>query len=274
MLSPIKIITFLSLLSTTSSISNNKFINLKQPVSTTQLSSFKQTNIANIEPEVCSIEPEILKKKTLKYNLPLEIFRKTSITALSTFGLAFLLPPIKELNLLGQISLNHDIRKSIKAIAPIVTFTVNAPPLLNKIIKSVPVLKSLSETKLILLLALIKHWWIWQPENKLNTISTGIEPKSQSSLGELAMRKTAHIGREGLLIYCVKNPDCESNSAKLKSYLILALGQTILDRIAFASEINILLTAISRFLYLLSVAETIEFMTKIVDQIISKCIPR
>ena len=88
------------------------------------------------------------------------------------------------------------------------------------------------------------------------------------------MRKTAHIGREGLLIYCVKNPDCESNSDKLKSYLILALGQTILDRIAFASEINILLTAISRFLYLLSVAETIEFMSKIVDQVINKFYPR
>ena len=89
-------------------------------------------------------------------------------------GISVLLPPIKELNLLGTISLNHNAFKNAKAIGKIVAFTVNAPPILSRVIKSTPILNSLSENKLILLLAFIKHCWIWSPENKLNADSAGV----------------------------------------------------------------------------------------------------
>ena len=82
------------------------------------------------------------------------------------------------------------------------------------------------------------------------------------------VRKAAHIGREGLLIYCVKNPECETLNDKFKSYVVLAIAQTVFDRIAFKTEISLIKTAISRFLYLVSVSETINFMTNIVDRIL------
>lgn len=156
------------------------------------------------------------------------------------------------------MSINTNIVKSAKAIAPIVMFTVNAPPILNTLFNKVPFLKSTNSEFRIALLAIIKHLWIWGPENKLNDISTGQPSQTIQPLKEIIVRRTAHTAREGILISLISKNHCDTQLEKFKSIFIMAIMQTVFDRLSFKTNLNVLFTVMSRFLYLLLVKEVIE----------------
>ena len=277
MLSPI-VITILA----TTAVSNA----FKQPFTTTSIKPYKiipkvkcnndipKTNMLELKsnflkdfgPEICAAAPEPLEinqKETIK-----DLTRNVGVTLLSTAALAVILPPIKQFGLVGTVSLRHHYVRSALAIAPIVTFTVNAPPLLNKFLDSITD-KSIPLPIKILFLALCKHAWIWAPECRLNALSSGVNSLAKTTIFAEGFKRACHTLREALLIYCVYQDSCSTTQDKLKGYGIIALGQTMLDRGAFPPTVPVQHTLVSRFLYIAVVKEVIDATTKLINAFLS-----
>ena len=176
--------------------------------------------------DLCKIEPDITTESINSKPIKKIIIERTLITALSTMILALILPTIKGMGLTGKLSVNPNIRKSILAIGPIVAFTVNAPQLLNTIWNHL--LSSNSNQQQnnnfkVMTLAILKHLWIWGPENDLNTLSTSINQATNENSISIIPRKFSHILREALLIKCMSKSECETIAQKVKSYAEQAL---------------------------------------------------
>ncbi|RAP26791.1 hypothetical protein DID74_01480 [Candidatus Marinamargulisbacteria bacterium SCGC AG-333-B06] len=225
----------------------------------------------NANREGCSVEPE---RWLIDTNQSYQriVGEQLLITGLSTALLVTILPPIKQLGLIGTLSWGHDIWKSVKAIGPIVAFTVNAPALLNHVMKSIPALKAIPEDSKIkiALLALAKHGWVWPHERQLNALSSGLKTSATLSIGEIVKRRSAHTLRESVLIMCVGQQSCNGIGDKMMSYTKKAIMQTLFDRTAFPTTINPIFTIASRFLYLMAVKEVIDASSKIVREILKQ----
>ncbi len=229
----------------------------------------------------CLVEPIPFQGIKFNQSIMQTALERVLITSIATMGLAVVLPPVKQLGLIGSVSLNHNIWKSAAAIGPIVTFTANMPALLGHMMKSIPGFKELPEnSKLkiamkIAVLATIKHFWVWPHENSLNALSTGLGKKGLGNINirilgrsllvnEALPRRMSHLCREAVLIACVGQKACSGIGDQGLSYLNKALMQAAFDRIAFPVGINPLFTIASRFLYLMFVKEVIDKSTQMV----------
>ncbi|MAQ64910.1 hypothetical protein CL647_07205 [bacterium] len=225
--------------------------------------------------EECLVEPRLLAEIDSSKPLPKILVERALITGLASLGLAVILPPVKQLGLLGTMSFGHNIVRSVKAIAPIVAFTANMPALLGHLMQSIPEFKDLPENSKIkiaikvAILATIKHFWVWPHENKLNTLSIGVGNSMLNQNPEY-IRRLAHGLREAVLIMCVGQQACRGVKDQFLSYGNKALMQTTFDRIAFRTSINPMFTIASRGLYLFAVKEVIDrtslCITKVMQQ--------
>ena len=243
-------------------LSTNNYQHNQVKPTTSRLFSFNSDS--------CQIEPDITLEPFYSKPIKQVIVERTFITALSTMLLALILPTIKGIGLAGKVTFNPNIGKSMRAIGPIVTFTVNAPQLLNTIWNNLLPSDSNNEkynNLKILTLAILKHLWIWAPENNLNALSSNIGKSTSDTLINIFTRKSAHTLREALLIKCVSKNECKTIIQKMKSYAELALLQTIFDRIAFKTAVNPIYTILSRFFYLMAVKEVIDFSSHFVHNL-------
>ena len=225
--------------------------------------------------EECLVEPRLLAEIDSSKPLPKILVERALITGLASLGLAVILPPVKQLGLLGTMSFGHNIVRSVKAIAPIVAFTANMPALLGHLMQSIPGFKDLPENSKIkiaikvAILATIKHFWVWPHENKLNTLSIGVGNSMLKQNPEY-IRRLAHALREAVLIMCVGQQACRGVKDQFLSYGNKALMQTAFDRIAFCTSVNLMFTIVSRGLYLSAVKEVIDrtslCITKVMQQ--------
>ncbi|MBH38119.1 hypothetical protein CL658_03705 [bacterium] len=196
------------------------------------------------------------------------------ITSIATLGLAVVLPPVKQLGLVGSVSWGHDIWKSAAAIGPIVTFTANMPTLLGHMMKSIPGFKELSDNSKrkiamkVAILATIKHVWVWPYENKLNAIS--MLGNSVLKQNPEWIRRLAHVLREAVLIMCVGQQACRGAKDRFLSYANKAFMQAVFDRIAFCTNVNFMFTVVSRGLYLAAVKEGIDRTSQAVTKVTNK----
>ena len=223
--------------------------------------------------EVCAVETNDLAIE--KPSFQKDVIRNFAVTILSSALMTPILPSVKQLGLAGIITLNKNLqlshlRKSLIAIGPIVTFTVNAPPALNKLLQATPGLKSLPHPIKVGILSTIKHFWVWPHESNLNAVSSGLKQASNLNPIVLFSRRSSHAAREAVLIQCVSQPECGSLLDKIKSYALLAIIQSIFDRQAFPTSINPVFTVLSRFLYLMTVKEIIELSTFIITNLMSR----
>ncbi|MEC8678497.1 MAG: hypothetical protein VXX85_06560 [Candidatus Margulisiibacteriota bacterium] len=254
-------ITMLNIHLPTSKITPSSLLHQKNQVMpcTTALKAFNSDG--------CQIEPNITSESFDSKPIKEIIIERTLITSLSTILLSLILPTVKGIGFTGTLSFNTSIGKSMKAIGPIVAFTVNAPELLNSIWNRLLPSNSnhqKNENFKVLTLAILKHLWIWAPENNLNALSTSVGQSTNDNILSTITRKSAHTLREALLIKCVAKNNCETVFQKLKSYGELALLQTIFDRIAFKASVNPVFTVISRFFYLMAVKEVIDFSSQLI----------
>ena len=225
--------------------------------------------------EECLVEPRLLAEIDSSKPLPKILVERALITGLASLGLAVILPPVKQLGLLGTVSFGHNIARSVKAIAPIVAFTANMPALLGHLMQSIPGFKDLPENSKIkiaikvAILATIKHFWVWPHENKLNTLSIGVGNSMLKQNPEY-IRRLAHALREAVLIMCVGQQACRGVKDQFLSYGNKALMQTAFDRIAFCTSVNLMFTIVSRGLYLSAVKEVVDrtslCITKVMQQ--------
>ena len=225
--------------------------------------------------EECLVEPRLLAEIDSSKPLPKILVERALITGLASLGLAVILPPVKQLGLLGTMSFGHNIVRSVKAIAPIVAFTANMPALLGHLMQSIPGFKDLPENSKIkiaikvAILATIKHFWVWPHENKLNTLSIGVGNSMLKQNPEY-IRRLAHALREAVLIMCVGQQACRGVKDQFLSYGNKALMQTAFDRIAFCTSVNLMFTIVSRGLYLSAVKEVVDrtslCITKVMQQ--------
>ena len=196
------------------------------------------------------------------------------ITSIATLELAVVLPPVKQLGLVGSVSWGHDIWKSAAAIGPIVTFTANMPTLLGHMMKSIPGFKELSDNSKrkiamkVAILATIKHVWVWPYENKLNAIS--MLGNSVLKQNPEWIRRLAHVLREAVLIMCVGQQACRGAKDQFLSYANKAFMQAVFDRIAFCTNVNFMSTVVSRGLYLAAVKEGIDRTSQAVTKVTNK----
>ncbi len=215
----------------------------------------------NNEPDVCDINPQL----TIDSNQPVkDILRNFCVTLTASAGLSLILPLVKQIGLVGHIS-PFNVLKSAKAIAPIVTFTVNAPVLLEFLFQKLPVVSSMNKNIKLFLLATIKHAWVWPHESHLNALSMGCPADAGPAGLQLTIRKLSHGCREAALIKCVGDDPCNTPLEKFKAYLTLALIQTVFDRKAFPTDIALPYTIVSRFLYLMFVKEVIDESKRFVE---------
>ena len=82
MLSPLKVLTYMSLLS--SSFAYPKGANNTKKVTKPLKMTINQPGISNLDTDMCSIETQLFNEKEKKNKLPVEITRKICITGLST----------------------------------------------------------------------------------------------------------------------------------------------------------------------------------------------
>ena len=224
----------------------------------------------------CVVEPV---SQPINFNQPIMQMMQTAleralITSIATLGLAVVLPPVKQLGLVGSVSWGHDIWKSAAAIGPIVTFTANMPTLLGHMMKSIPGFKELpdnSKRKIamkVAVLATIKHVWVWPHENKLNAIS--MLGNSVLKQNPEWIRRLAHVLREAVLIMCVGQQACRGAKDQFLSYANKAFMQAVFDRIAFCTNVNFISTVVSRGLYLAAVKEGIDRTSQAVTKVTNK----
>ena len=215
------------------------------------------------EPDVCDIDPRL----TIDSNRPLQdILRNFCVTLTASVGLSLVLPMVKQIGLVGRVS-PFNVVQSLKAIAPIVTFTVNAPALLEFLFQKLPYMSAMNNTTKLFLLASIKHAWVWPHESRLNALSMGGKTGNAPVGLQLTIRKLSHGCREAALIKCVGDEPCHTPLEKFKAYLTLALIQTVFDRKAFPTSIPLPYTIVSRFLYLMFVKEVIDESKRLVEYI-------
>jgi hypothetical protein len=119
-------------------------------------------------------------------------------------------------------------------------------------------------------LAILKHLWIWGPENDLNTLSTSINQATNENSISIIPRKFSHILREALLIKCMSKSECATITQKVKSYAKQALLQSIFDRIAFKTTVPPIFTILSRFFYLIAVKEVIDLSSQLIQSLEEK----
>ncbi len=222
-----------------------------------------KVNANTNQPEVCDIDPRL----TIDSNRPLrDIFRNVCVTLTASTALSLVLPLVKQIGLVGRLS-PFNVVQSAKAIAPIVTFTVNAPALLEFLFQKIPYMSTMNKTIKLFLLASIKHAWVWPHESRLNALSMGATTDAGPGGLQLTIRKVSHGCREAALIKCVGDDPCNSMLEKFKAYLSLALIQTLFDRRAFPTSIPLPFTILSRFLYLMFVKEVIDESKRMVEYI-------